>query len=214
MDMMTTTYVNGVRLVIDPQQKEFLKTEGPVTRFNGFERPCPLKPGGQIEFDYQRGHVIFDAPGVAGYTGFLGQYGADAVRFTNGVELKDVVHADPTGTPYTSGAERFTSFTLASEDGKPLAECRRAVLVLVSSSFNIGLKITVKASGKFDVNWGREPVLVTRVSATVTAKPLAGMKYRMLDFNERVLAEGTVEANGVLRVPADKALWLTELTRN
>lgn len=213
MDMMTTTYVNGMRLAIDPNQKEFLKTEGAVTRFNGFERPCPLKPSPQVEYDYQRGHVMFDAPGAAGYTGFLGQYGADTVKFANGVELRDVTHADPPATPYPSGAERFTSFTLASEDGRPLAECRRAVLVLVASSFNTGLSIKPKAGGGHDINWGREPVLVTRVGATLVAKPITGMKYRMIDFNERLLAEGTVAADGTLKIPADKPVWVTELER-
>jgi hypothetical protein len=38
MDMMTTAYASGMRLVIDPAQPEFLATDGPVHRFNGFER--------------------------------------------------------------------------------------------------------------------------------------------------------------------------------
>jgi len=213
MDMLATTYTNGVRLAIDPEQKEFLKTNGPVTRFNGYERPCPLKASPHVEFDYERGHVIFDAPGVAGYTGFHGQYGASSVHFANGVELRDAAHADPEGTPFPSGPERYTSFTLASEDGKPLGECRRAVLALVASSFNTGLKLQPKAGGGFDINWGRTPVLVTRVGATVEAKPLTGMRFRMIDFNERVLAEGRVGTDGVLHIPADKPVWVTELTR-
>jgi hypothetical protein len=94
-----------------------------------------------------------------------------------------------------------------------LAECRRAVLVLVASSFNTGLAIKPKPGGGYDINWGREPVLVTRVGATIVAKPVAGMKYRMIDFNERVLAEGTVDTDGVLKVPADKPVWVTELER-
>jgi hypothetical protein len=154
-----------------------------------------------------------NAPGVAAYTGFLGQYGADAVTFKNGAEIRDVVHVDPPGMPYPSGAERFASFTLASEDGKPLAECRRSVLVLVASSANTGLKIAPKAEGGFDVDWGCEPVLVTRLGATVVAKPVAGMRYRMIDFNERLLVEGTVGAGGVLKVPPDKPVWVTELER-
>ena len=213
-DMTTTTYVNGVRIAIDPNQKEFLKTDGPVIRYNGYERPSPLRPSPQIEYDYQRGHVRFDAPGVAGYTGFLGQYGAETVRFGNGVELRDVKHADPPGTPYPSGAERFTSFTLASEDGKPLSVCKKAILTLVSSSFNTGLKIARKPDGQYDIDWGKEPTLVTRVSATLIAKPIAGMRYRMIDFNERVLAEGKVPPDGILRVPSDRPVWLTELTRD
>ena len=213
MDMLATTYVNGVRLVIDPAQEDFLKTDGPVMRFNGFERPCPLRPSPHIEYDYQRAHVIIDAPGAAAYTGFLGQYGADAVRFRNGVTLRDVVHADPPGTPYPAGDERFTSFTLASEDGQPLDKCARAVLALVASSFNTGLKIERAADGRIKYDWGREPVLVTRLGGTVAAPSLAGMRWRMIDFNERVLAEGTVGADGVVRVPADRPVWLVELQR-
>jgi hypothetical protein len=213
MDMMATTYVRGMRIAVNPKQEEFLKTDGPVTRFNGFERPCPLKPSPHVEYDYQRGHVMMDSPGAAAYTGFLGQYGAEAVRFGSGVELRDVQHADPPGTPYPSGAERFTSFTLASEDGRPLATCRRAVLALVASSFNTGFSVKPKPGGGYEVDWGRQPVLVTRVGATVLAGPLAGMRYRMIDFNERSLAEGTVGRDGALRVPADKPVWLTELTR-
>jgi hypothetical protein len=155
-----------------------------------------------------------DSAGAAAYTGFLGQYGGEAVVFKKtGVCLRDVVHADPPETPYPSGPERFASFTLASEDGKPLAECRRAVLVLVASSFNTGLAIKPKPGGGCDISWGREPVLVTRVGATIAAKPVANMKYRMIDFNERVLAEGTVGADGILKVPADKPVWVTELER-
>ena len=39
------------------------------------------------------------------------------------------------------------------------------------------------------------------------------MKYRMIDVNQPVLVEGTVGANGALRVPADKPVWVTELDR-
>jgi len=208
MDMMATAYTTGMRLAIDPNQKEFLKSSGPVTRFNGFERPSPIRPNDQVEFDYQRAHLTFTAPGAASYTGFLGQYGADQVAFANGVVLRNVVHLDPAGTPFPSGAERFTTFALASEDGKPLAQTAQAVLVLVASSFNTGLKLDQPKP-----DWGQEPVLVTRLGATVVAKDLAGMRWRMIDFNERILATGTVGSDGVLAIPADQPVWLTELTR-
>ena len=129
----------------------------------------------------------------------------------NGVELRQVIHRDPEGTPFPSGAERFTSLTLASEDGKPLAECKQAVLALVSSSFNTGLKIS-REKNKV-VSWGKEPVLVTRVGATIVAPCLQGLRWKMIDFNEKVLAEGTVGADGLIRVPVNKAVWLTELNR-
>ena len=213
MDMMATAYTSGERIVIDPAQKEFLKTNGPVTRWNGFEKSNPLKASPDVEFDYQRGHLIFDAPGIASYTGFLGQYGAAAVTFRNGVELRDVTHNDPPGMPFPSSAERYTSFTLASEDGRPLSECRQAVIALVSAAFNTGTKVETQADGSLKWNWGAAPILVTRVGAAIHAKQIAGMRYRMIDFNERALTEGTVGADGILRIPADKPVWITELTR-
>ncbi len=213
MDMLATTYVYGERLVIDPNQKEFLKTTGPVSRKNGFEKPNPLRASPDVEYDYQRGHLIFDAPGVASYTGFLGQYGSDIVRFRNGAQLRDVIHKDAAGSPFPSGPERYCSFTLASEDGKPLSRCGRAVLTLLASCFNTGAKITGKPDGSLDWNWGKSPILVTRVGATVAAKQIAGMRYRMIDFDEKVLAAGIIGVDGVLKIPADKPIWLTELTR-
>lgn len=214
MDMLDTAYQSGMRLVIDPEQKEFLKTKGPVAKRNGFEKPFPLAASPNVEFDYHRGHLIFDAPGVAGYTGFLGQYGSDVVRFRNGVELRGVRHVDPPNAPYPSGAEKYTVFALASEDGKPLGETRSAVLVLVSSCFNTGTRIASKADGTLEMNWGKPPVLVTRVGATVVAKTIAGMRYRMIDFNEKVLSEGVVASNGELRIPAGLPVWVTELNRS
>jgi hypothetical protein len=62
-------------------------------------------------------------------------------------------------------------------------------------------------------DYGKAPVLVTRVGGTVTAPALAGMRWRMIDFNQRVLAEGAVGADGILRVPADRPVWVAELER-
>jgi hypothetical protein len=213
MDMMATAYAHGMRIQIDPNQAEFSKIEGPVLRFAGYEKPCPVRPSPDVAYDWQRGFVLMDAPGVAAYTGFLGQYGSETVRFKNGVELRNVVHQSPKSSPFPAGAERYTSFTLASEDGQSLGKCKEAVLALVSSSFNTGLKLDRKPDGKWDLNAGGLPVLVTRVGATVVAKELAGMRYRMIDFNERVLASGRVGKDGVLGIPASLPVWLTELQR-
>ena len=213
MDMLATTYAYGERMAIDPNQKEYLKTTGPVSRKNGFEKPNPLKASPDVEFDYQRGCVVFDAPGVASYTGFFGQYGAKAITFRNGITLRDVQHNDPPAIAFPSGAEKYLSFTLASEDGQPLAQCRRAVLTLVSACFNTDTKVTTKTDGGEEWNWGKGPILTTRVGATLVAKQIAGMRYRMIDFDEKIWAEGVVPTSGVLKIPADKPIWLTELTR-
>lgn len=211
MDMMTTAYTRGMRLIIDPTQAEFLKTEGPVTRFNGFERSSLIKPTAEIEFDVQRSHLVMDAPGVASYTGFLGQHGSPDLRFANGVALTGIVHRDPPGTPYPAGDERFTAFTLASEDGRPLASCTKAVIALVSSSCNTGLKVD-RGQRKI-TDYGSAPILVTRVGGTLTAPALAGMQWRMIDFDGHDLAHGTIAADGVLEIPSNRPVWLTELHR-
>ena len=212
-DMQNTAFTYGMRLMIDPNQKEFVKIQGPVARLNGFDRIIPLKASPQIQFDYNRGHLIFDAPGVASYTGFFSQYGSDTLRFANGVEVRQITHVDPPDMPFPGNPEKYMSFTLASEDGKPLDQCRQAVLVLVSANFNSGTRATLKPDGKVEWNYGSGPVLTTRVSATVSARQAAGMRYRMIDFEENVLSEGTVGPDGILNIPADKPIWLTELTR-
>lgn len=213
LDMMTTAYANGMRLNIDPKQTEFMKTEGPVVRFAGYEKPCPVRPSSQLEYDWQRAFVKMDSPGVACYTGFLSQYGSEVVKFKNGVKISNIQHNEPKGSAYPALPERYTSFTLASEDGLPLPACKRAVIALVSSSFNTGLKIKRKPDGTYDTNAGTTPILVTRVGAKIVARALAGMQYRMIDFNEKVLAEGVVNPKGVLTVPSNKPVWLVELTR-
>jgi len=60
---------------------------------------------------------------------------------------------------------------------------------------------------------GRAEHSARRAGATVTAPALAGMRWRMVDFDERTLAEGVVGADGVLTIPADQPVWLTELDR-
>jgi hypothetical protein len=214
MDMMATAYTNGSRIAIDPNQKEFLKTSGPVTRFNGYERSSRLRPSRHIEYDTNKSHVMLDAPGVASYTGFFAQYGSEIIKFSNGVTVTNITHNNPPNTPYpTEKSERFFSFTLASEDGKPLDRCQRAVLALVASSFNTDLKLTPKPDGSWDINWGKEPVLVTRVGAVITARVLMGMRYQMIDFNENILEKGVIGSDGKLIIPSDKPIWLIEFSR-
>jgi len=79
------------------------------------------------------------------------------------------------------------------------------------------MKIIIPTRGRADVIGQKAlrlfPDATLCVGATLRARPIAGMKYRMIDFNERVLAEGTVGADGLLKVPAGKPVWLTDLER-
>ncbi|MBC7807702.1 MAG: hypothetical protein H7145_16335, partial [Akkermansiaceae bacterium] len=138
---MPTTYRYGMRLRIDPT-REGDEVIGPTYKPRVYE-PCPLTPTEEIAYDWHRGNLRFDAPGVAMFTGFFAQLESPQAHFgKSGVTLSDVVVVNPPGTPYPVGAdEKYVEFSVASADGKPLPETRRAVLSLVSTSFNSGFQL-------------------------------------------------------------------------
>jgi hypothetical protein len=211
-NMADTTYRYGVRIKLDPEQKEFCKVEGPVVRWNGYERANPIRPNDEIEFDTSKAHLKLDSDAVASYTGFFGRYGSEQLSFNNGVVVTDLQHNDPEGTPFPSKPdERYFSFTLASTDGASLAETKSAVLSLVASSFNTGL--TFDPEQRKFTSYGKGPQLVTRMSATVTAPQIAGMRYVLRDFAMKPLAEGSVGADGVLAIPSELAVFSVDLSR-
>ncbi|MFP4055358.1 MAG: hypothetical protein ACLF0G_00640 [Candidatus Brocadiia bacterium] len=216
---LPTTYRYGVRLIIDPGREDDAIL-GPTYKPRVYE-PCPIKPTGEIEYHWQRGHLKFDAPGVAMYSGFFAQHGGP-VRFGTGVVLRDVVVHNPPDTPYPVGEdERYLTFCLASGDGAPLAEARRAVLAAVSTSFNSGFELNhEKIRREFGWWWnkgatvsrGGLPVLVSRVGATIECPMLEGMRVRLLDWHLRPIDTGTVR-DGVLRIDPRKPTFVIELER-
>jgi len=194
-------------------------TVGP-TYYSRYYEPNPYAPTEQITYDRQRGHLKFDAPAAAMYVGFFAQHGGP-VRFGSGVTLRDVTVRNPEGIAYpVTPGERFVEFGLVATDGKPLSKCRRAIVSAVSTSFNSGFKLDESKlrerfwwSGKgATVSRGSAPVLVARVGATVEAKAIGGMSYRLLDWHLNEIAAGRVEG-GVLRIPADQPVFLVELER-
>ncbi len=210
-NMADTTYRYGVRIKLDPTQEKFCVVEGPVVRWNGYERANPIEPNEQVSFDVRRGHLIIQNPSVASYTGFFGRYGSETLQFSNGITVTDITHHDPEGSPFPSRPdERYCSFTCASLDGKPLAETNKAVITLVASSFNTGL--TFDPAQKKFTDYGKFPQLVTRVSATVHAPQLNGMHYVLRDFALRSLGEGNI-SDGTLVIPADVPVFTIDLTR-
>lgn len=232
--MMATTYRYGSRLLINPalENRPFdplFKVKGSFERFleqgylivgpsyrpRTFE-PNPIKPNNQIEYDWQRGHLLFDAAGVASYSGFFAQYGAGLLRFKNGTVLRDVSIKNDAGIAYpVTNEEKFIEFSLVSLDRLPLATTRHAVLSLVSTSFNTGFKFDVTKPTEFfapPTTPGDLPVLYARVGATVFAPGLKGMKYRFVDWNRKEIGSGTL-TDGVLKIPADKPVFYVDLTR-
>ncbi len=232
--MMATAYRYGSRLLIDPtlESRPFdpiFKEKGSFDRFleqgylivgpsyrpRTFE-PNPITPNDQIEYDWQKGHLKFDAPGVASYSGFFAQYG-NILRFKNGVVLRDVTVKNDDGIAYPVTAdEKFIEFSLVSLDQAPLSTTKHAVLSLVSTSFNSGFKFDMSKLYEFFApkveNQGELPVLYARAGATIFAPGLKGMKYRFVGWDQKALGAGLI-TDGVLKVPADKAIFYVELLR-
>ncbi len=208
-NMLDTTYRYGVRIELDPTREDD-EVVGPQILFNGFDKPCPIKPNDQIEFDYQKAHLIFDSPGAMSYVGFFAQYGNPTLTFQNGATLTDIKIVNPKGSPYpVTDDEKYLAFTLACTTGRSLKTTKKAMISLVSTSFNSGLKLDPKLKRQ---KYGTEPVLVTRVGATVECPAIAGMNYVFRDFQMRDVGQGTA-TNGVLKIPADKPIFVVELSR-
>jgi len=203
---------------------------GPSVRPNVYESD-PLRPTPEIAFDRKRGHVLFDAPGAVAYTGFFAQYGADRIDFGNGVRFSDVAIVNPPDMPYPVAAdEQYVSLALASTDGLPLAETKRALLSAVSTSFNSGYALDLTRSnqgmqrdgpkdvpprefwGAWAAKPGTTPVLVARVGVTVQAPSLDGMRYVLRDWHLREIGAGTVEG-GVFRLSPEQPAFVVEFLR-
>ncbi len=226
-----TTYRYGSRVVVDPRREDDTVGDRHTVRPNVFQSN-PVKPNDQITYDWHRGFLMMDSPAVASYTGFFGEYGSDTVGFKhNDVTFSDITFANPTGIAYpVTPEEGYCTITLASTDGKPLTEAKRAVLVPTSTSFNTGYKLDVTRSnqgrqtaGPKDVppmeHWGawlesggKEPVLVVRVGLTVHSQAIDGMTYTFRDWYMKDIGHGTVRG-GKLHVPADKEVWIVEMER-
>lgn len=208
MDMLQTTYQYGLRLKIDPQREDD-QVIGPVIPFEARNTHNPYTPTEQLVFDWKRGFLSMDAPAGVAWTGLLARYGTE-VRFKNGVRLSHVTLHNPEGIyePITDD-EKYVAFALYSHDGKPLSQCTRASLSLVSTSFNSGFQL--EKEGQHTVA-GALPVLVVRGGATVEAPALTGMRYVLRDWHLSELGRGTVQ-KGTLVVPSHLPVFVIELER-
>ncbi|MBC8039736.1 MAG: hypothetical protein H7Y06_04270, partial [Opitutaceae bacterium] len=213
-----TTYRYGLYMKVDPTRTDDL-IEGPsvLPRLN---EANPIRPTNEIAFDWQRSHLVMDAPSAVSYTGFYAQHGGP-VRFANGITLDNVSVANPEGMVYPVGEnEKFIAFGAVAQDGLPLDKSRHVLVSLVSTSFNTGYQINednVASAKKTDDIYrgmvtGKAPVLVARVGATLTAPQFTGMKYRLLDWHMKPIGEGVVK-DGLLPISATAPIFNIELTR-
>lgn len=226
-----TTYRYGSRVVIDPSQEEDV-VDGPTKRPDVYISN-PVQPNDEITYDWRRSFLKMDSSGAATYVGFFGKYGSKTIDFENSdVTFSEIEIVNPDGMPYpVTPEESYVQIALVSEDGKPLAQTRSAVLTAMSTSFNTGYQLDVtKANqgmhqkgaadeppreffGSWVSNTGKEPVLVARVGASVTSPALEGMSYTMYDLNMNKLASGEVEKGGRVVIPAEKPVFFVRFTR-
>ncbi len=208
-NMLYTTYRHGMRLVIDPTQEEDT-VEGPVVRADSYLVPSIIRPNDAITFDTHRQQLTFDTPGAVAYAGFFANYGDDELSFEQGVSLSNITIDNPKESPYpVTDDEKYFTFGLVATDGdKPLAEARTATMSLGSTSFNTGLDLSGEKP-----NYGKAPVLITRVGATLHAPALDGMRYTMVDYRMQTLDTGEIKG-GMLQIPADKPIFAINFERN
>jgi len=201
--------------------QEGYMTIGPIVKPRIFEA-SPIRSTNQIAYDWRRGNLTMDAPGVAGFAGFFGELHdpAKGVRFSQaGVTLRDVKVVNPEGMPYpVTPEERYIAFSLASADGKPLAQCGEAWLSLVSTSFNTGFRLNTdrrlpEYHGAMAAEGGSLPVLVARVAGKIESEAIDGMAYTLRDYEMNVIGKGVVRG-GELRLSADDAVFFVELRRD
>ncbi len=223
-----TCYRYGVQVLIDPLREDDA-IEGPSYQ-EDILGANPVRPNVQIEYDWSQGHLTFDAPGVIGYTGFYGQR-KGPVTFASGASFSAVTVVNPPGIAYpVTPEEGYVAIMVASQDGKPLAQTKRALVSAVSTSFNSGYHLDLTKStqgnhgdgpkhvppqewfGAYAANSGKSPVLVARVGVTITCKDIDGMGYTLRDWKMKNIGQGLIK-NGVLTVPADEPIFIIELRR-
>ncbi len=210
LDMLYTTYQYGVRIEIDPNREDD-QVIGPVVKFEDRNTHNPYTPTDQITFDHKKGYLMIDSPAAKAFTGLLARYG-DSVKFDGGVMLDNVSIDNPPGMYDPVGDdEKYITFALASEDGKPLGQTKAATLALVSTSFNSGFR-REKINDKTVTKRGDMPVLVARVGATVQSGLLDGMSYTFRDWSMKPIGQGVVK-DGKLVIPSDQPIFVVELRR-
>lgn len=188
----------GIELVYDPN--------GPsnIPNCEGYKKPfCDL--GKYIHFNWSqknKGYIRIDAPSCKAQVGF------NPPNLTFG------------DTKVEGLNRKFTSVCIVAEDGKPLEESGSILITLLADSHNTGLQVDVSrmkkewAPGLAEtiVNPGSAPVIVNRITATITAPWLKGKKFQKHDFMRKVYAEGTLDGD-TLEIKADEPLFYARITK-
>ncbi len=175
----------GVELIYDPN--------GPsnIPPCKDYEKPhCDL--GRYIHFDWKekdKGYIRIDAPSCKAQVGFNPEnltFGETKVEGLN---------------------RKFTSVCIVAEDGKPLEKSESILMTLLADSHNTGFQFDVSrmkdkwAPGLAQtiVSAGKAPVIVNRVTATITAPWLKGLTFQKFNFARKCFDKGSVDGKFLVR---------------
>lgn len=186
----------GVNIVYDPRGETKLPTPPEDWR----ETSCNQGPYTRFEWKDAKGFIRIDSPTCKAQVGF---------------NPSDLSFGD---VKVTGLNRKFSWVSIVAEDGRPLEESTSILISLAADSTNTGYKLDPeKFKGAWGaglaeavVNSGTTPILVNRVSATVTAPWLKGKKFQKHDFLRNVYATGTVEES--FAVSADEPIFYARLT--
>jgi len=211
-----TVFHKGFQWAFDPQQTEDT-VDGVLISDEEHAAEAVVKPTAQITYRWQDGIMIIDDPRAKILVGFVPR----SFEFKDGLSLRRINVSSPDGMPFVIPGERYVGFGIVSLDGEPLDRSARLLVSAANTSFNSGFELdlakmaqdTAYAYGlaRAIVDGGNAPVVIGRVGLTLQADWLAGRSYRMLDYNNNVLAEGTL-TRPRLTIPADLPVHITEIT--
>jgi hypothetical protein len=186
----------GINLHYDPSSPTSTLPPLPPTSW-----PTSIKVGPYVEMQWgkKRGTLRIDSPSIKAQVGF------------NGPDIEF-------GTTKVAGINRdYSSICIVSEGGKSLEESSSIVITMVADSRNTGLKFDasrmkkkwMRGMAQATVNPGRAPVIVDRVSGTITAPWLKGRWYRKYDFARRCYEEGPISTS--LTITAREPLFYAQI---
>ncbi len=212
-----TAFRQGFQWAFNPQQASDT-VDGPLVQPEQEAMEPVVRPTDQITYRWQEGIMVIDDPRAKVLVGFVPR----SFKFNDGLSLRRIHVNTPEGMPFVIPGERYVAFGIVSLDEQPLAESTSILVSVVNTSFPEGFTMDLEkmaqdtryAYGLRDsiTSWGDNPVLVGRVGMVLEADWLAGRRYRMIDYNNNVLVEGTL-TNPRLIIPDDLPVYIVQITR-
>jgi hypothetical protein len=196
--LSATDFLKTVRYAFDASRSDSSLSRPLIARV-----PPRCSPVNGLTYDCQRGVVTIDTPAAKA---IVGSWGLEAT-FDDGIGVQLRGPLSP----------QVACFGLASTDGMPLVESKRAVLVLTTHGENRGRTLAddpesvpgdAPIFAKQVKSWGWGPPDIARPAARIT---LPGTwRWRLLDFQLHTIADGEGE---ILDIPPGTPVFLAQLTR-